>query len=414
MSSASPPFPPSGSFLKSIRESSQLLCEKSNVRVTEVAIKRLLFSQAFAISFKRVSAFHGLAFPLKFASTLAELNLLSVLSLLNFASGYRIQLHTETGRGAWDNIRLLIFSLFLTSSTGGEGDLLSARGMQDIQEQKVAELMRVSLHVERPHESIPGVTVGEIGGPMHELVKLITGTLNETGLILVGAGYPDLGSFVLEALQEGEKAKSKDKIGADVDVILEQLVRAIPAFRDMSVVDGQPIYCFKKALFLIHAVLIRFGSMSPPPFPIPDTSQVPVFTDNVLPSLLIHLGVIDLSSASHGLEYKFPDAGSLDKLSSLLAEASPCTDTDNAPKAIPPEGPTLTVNQSYILRAAAIHACELIVDVARSPDIELPENLEWIRDITLPLLDMWLWSVAKDRPDYRQLERFALKNTVFF
>ena len=174
------------------------------------------------------------------------------------------------------------------------------------------------------------------------------------------------------------------------------------------------IYCFKKALFLIHAVLIRFGSMSPPPFPIPDTSQVPVFTDNVLPSLLIHLGVIDLSSASHGLDIKFPDASSLNNLSSLLAEASPNTDTDKTPKSIPPEGPTLTVDQSYILRAAAIHACELIIDVARSPDIELPENLGWIRDITLPLLDMWLWSVAKDRPDYRQLERFALKNTAFF
>jgi hypothetical protein len=161
--------------------------------------------------------------------------------------------------------------------------------------------------------------------------------------------------------------------------------------------------------------VIRFGSASPPPFPIPDTSQVPVFIDNVLPSLLIHLGVIDLSSASHGLESKFPDASSPEKLSTLLAEASPDSVTDSkAPKSIPPEGPTLTVDQSYILRAAAIYACEQIVNVASSPDTELPENLGWINDITLPLLDTWLWSVAKDRPDYRQLERFALKNTVFF
>jgi len=83
--------------------------------------------------------------------------------------------------------------------------------------------MCVSLHVERPHESIPGVTVGELGGPMHELVKLITSTLNETGSILVRAGYADLGSFVLEALQEGEKAKSVDTVGADVDVVLERV-----------------------------------------------------------------------------------------------------------------------------------------------------------------------------------------------
>jgi len=407
--SSPPPFPASGSFIRSIRESSQLLCEKANIKITEVAIKRLVFSPAFTTSYARVSASHGLAFPLKFPSVLSELNFLSVLSLLNFASGYRVQLHTETGRGAWDNIRLLMFSLFLSSSTG-EGDLLSAQAMQVMQQQQVAELMRVSLHVERPHESIPGVTVGELGGPIHELVKLITRTLNEAGSVLVKAGYPNLGSFVLEALQEGEKAKA----GAHVDVVLERLVRAFPAFRDMAIVDGQPIYCYKKALFLIHAVTVRFRSSSPPPFPIPETSQIPVFTDNVLPSLLIHLGVIDLSSASHELESKFPNASSLEKLSSLLAEASPSTDMDKDLKSVPPEGPILTVEQSYILRAAAIAACEQIVNVARSPDTELPEDLEWISDITLPLLDMWLWSVAKDRQDYRQLERFVLKDTVFF
>ena len=134
-----------------------------------------------------------------------------------------MQLYTETGQGAWDNIRLLVFSLFLTSSTGGEGDLLSAQCMQDIEELKVAELMRISLHVERPHESIPGVTVGELGGPMHDLVKLITGTLNDTGSVLVKSGYPDLGSFVLEALLEGKKAKSEDKVGNDVEVVLERV-----------------------------------------------------------------------------------------------------------------------------------------------------------------------------------------------
>lgn len=85
--------------------------------------------------------------------------------------------------------------------------------------------MRVSLHVERAHDSIPGVTVGELGGPMHELVKLIAGTLNETGSVLVKSGYPDLGRFVLEALQEGEKAKSANQTGADVDVILERVRR---------------------------------------------------------------------------------------------------------------------------------------------------------------------------------------------
>lgn len=159
------------------------------------------------------------------------------MSLLNFASGYRIPLHEQTGRGAWDNIRALTFSLFIASST--ETDYLSSRGMKLVTEQVIAEHMRVSVHVERPHESIPGVTVGEIGGPMHELVKLIADTLKETGEVLHRGGYPDLGTFVLEALNNGKRAGSAK---ADADIVLEQIVKAIPGFQDMAVVNDQRVF----------------------------------------------------------------------------------------------------------------------------------------------------------------------------
>jgi hypothetical protein len=76
----------------------------------------------------------------------------------------------------------------------------------------------------------------------------------------------------------------------------------------------------------------------------------------------------------------------------------------------------VTTQQSYILRAAAIDACELIVEAARSLDsATLQErNLTWLSELTLPDLDMWIWSAAKDRPDYRALVRFADQETVFF
>lgn len=162
------------------------------------------------------------------------------MSLLNFASGYRVPLHEQTGRGAWDNIRAFTFSLFLASST--EFDWLSARGMQAVTEGIVAEHLRVSVHVERPHETLPGVTVGDLGGPMHRLVQLIANTLKETGEILQKSGYPDLGTFVLEALRTGEKVHASKGEGVDVDAVLEQIVKAIPGFRDMSVVNGQRMY----------------------------------------------------------------------------------------------------------------------------------------------------------------------------
>ena len=141
-----------------------------------------------------------------------------MLSLLNFGSGYRLDLHAQTKRGAWDSIRGLLFGLYI-SSVPGEDDLLSAHGLRTIQMSKIAELMGISLHIERPHETIPGITVGELGGSLYDLVKLITSVLNETGQILVQSGYANLGLFVAEALQQGGKVNSK----AAIEVILERV-----------------------------------------------------------------------------------------------------------------------------------------------------------------------------------------------
>ncbi|GAW10662.1 hypothetical protein LENED_012954 [Lentinula edodes] len=269
------PLPEPSTILSAIRSSSRALRESANITISQPAIERLLKSPVFLTSFQRVSAQHGLALPLKFSSPLDELNVISILSLLNFGSGYRIPLHTETGRGAWDNIRLLVFSIFI----GGSGeDLLSAKGMQQLNEAKVAELMRINVYIEKPHTEIPGVTVGELGGPLYELVMLISHVLVETGQLLEEAGYPSLGAFVVEALKEGARVTKQT---SDVQVVLDRLIRFIPAFQDCHIVNGHSVYLFKKALFLVHAITIRFGSLSPPPFPVPNTSQVPVFADNM-------------------------------------------------------------------------------------------------------------------------------------
>jgi hypothetical protein len=123
----------------------------------------------------------------------------------------------------------MILSLFITSSAEGDGDLLSAKAMRAITAQKVAELMQLPTHIERPHESIPGIVVGELGGPLYELINLVTTILNETGEVLSSQGYPDLGSFVLEALREGENIGKKQGGGVDINVVLEK-VRLVQIF----------------------------------------------------------------------------------------------------------------------------------------------------------------------------------------
>ena len=82
--------------------------------------------------------------------------------------------------------------------------------------------MRINLYVEHSHELISGVTVGELGGPLYNLVQMITAVLNETGEILDNSGYQNLGSFVAEALQQA--GKSRDISGdAGVEVVLERV-----------------------------------------------------------------------------------------------------------------------------------------------------------------------------------------------
>lgn len=185
------------------------------------------------------------------------------------------------------------------------------------------------------------------------------------------------------------------------------------------------MYIFKKALFLLHAINIRFharatGNSAPPAptIPVPDTATLPIFSDNVVPSMLVYLGILDLSSSSPslGLSSAFPDHHSdlpLFLQSSAEAQGEAANDLLKSP---PVNGPVLNREQAYVVRAAAIDACELIVEVARSGIVheDSKEDLGWLKEFTLPDIDMWLWAVAKERPDYRQLERIEFRDTAMF
>lgn len=128
--------------------------------------------------------------------------------------------------------------------------------------------------------------------------------------------------------------------------------------------------------------------------------------------------MIDLSLSS--LSNLFPNSISTSEegLKSLLRPPPlPSADAKHDKSQSFKEGPVATSDQSYTLRASAIDACELIVETARTLDVNScgeGEKLDWINEITLPELDMWIWAIAKDRPDYRALPRFTSKDTVYF
>ncbi|KAH7108133.1 hypothetical protein BKA62DRAFT_681193 [Auriculariales sp. MPI-PUGE-AT-0066] len=387
MSTAS--FPPVGQFVNSIRISCDAIVAASGAQVSDEAIIRVLQSPAFKTTFERLSKAHGLAFPVQFASIHQEVNFLSVLALLNFGSGYRMVLHEQTGRGAYDCIRKLLLSAFLDIDSPGSSNLgsmlFTAQGMCEAEAGVVATAIGLNVHEDRQHPSIPGLTIGELGGPAYDFVCLVVQALRETGTALVQMGCSDLGAFTLQCLNDAR---------GDAEKMLEQLVRAIPPLRDMTLVGDETVYLFKKALILINSLQVRLERRRD--IVLVDASVLPVYSDNVLPSMLVHLGVLDVTAVP-SLTQAFAKTHSLDALLELPQQAAQL-----ATNIV--EGPRVTPQDAAVLRAGAVVACERFIHLARKLDI----------DMTLPQIDAWLWSIAKDRPDYRSLPRFSLRNTVFF
>ncbi|KAJ2937030.1 hypothetical protein H1R20_g56, partial [Candolleomyces eurysporus] len=395
-----PDLPPTGQYLQCIRESAGSICQHSGISIEDKNIERLLLSEAFKSSFNKLSALTGVALPLKFASPLDELNLLSVLALLNFGSSFDVPLRAQTGHGASNAIRALVFSMYITSNSS-DGDFLSSKGIQSLSTAKVAELIGVNVHVEKPHSTIPGVTVGELGGPVYQYVQLVTHVLNETGRILLDSGYPNLGFLVAEALKEGERARSDRNEYAAVDLVIERLVRAIPAFRDMTLVDGEPVYIFSKVIFLLDVISHRFGSISPPPFPIPDLTNLPVSADGINSALLVHLGIVNISPATD-LKTGWPVASD-NAVQALLAQPG-----DKETETSLFQEPTTTRQQAFSLRAATVIACDRFPDIAKNVhDGSLPA-------VTVRKMNAWFQGIVKERPDYRSLGGIVLQDNIFF
>ncbi|KAJ3539263.1 hypothetical protein NMY22_g4810 [Coprinellus aureogranulatus] len=384
-----PALPPPGQFISSISLSSRKLCQKVNVTINKGAVERLISSDVFK-SLDVVTALPGVALPLNYASVLDELNVLSILAVLNFGSSYDAPLREKTGHGASNAIRALIFSMYITS-TSSESDYLSAQGLKSISTATVAEMIGVDLHIEKAHPSLHGVTVGELGGPLYEYVKRVSETLNQTGQVLLDSGYPNLGFLVLEALRGGVE-RSGLSTTARTEAVVDKLVRALPIFQDMAVVDGEPVYIFSKAIFLLDVISTRFGSITPPPFPIPDVQSLPISADGVVPSILVRLGIIDLSS-SDMLRSLWPEVSDEDVRSYLSQQEGVAAGTRV-------QGPSVSLVQAFCLRAAAIVACETIVEVANS--------------ISSLQIYAWLQIILKERPDYQACGSIVEKSTTFF
>jgi hypothetical protein len=195
-------------------------------------------------------------------------------------------------------------------------------------------------------------------------------------------------------------------------------VDTFPAFRDAYEIDGErtspslvshfltltylaAVYIYKKALFLINSISSRWtprvllpGEIEPEDsgpvtFPIPSSTDLPIFADNVIPSTSLHSSpILPLTMSSLA----------------LLIHYSILTLPSSLPLPLPSP---LSAPQATILRAASITACARICAKARE------EGRDFQKVMTEVQLDGYLWNGGK-KGTLRDLERMSEKGTIFY
>lgn len=343
----------------------------AHIAVDTPAIDRVL-REIDPDTFARLRTSHGGGVPLRFESPDEHLNFVCVMALLNACSGYRDAFHAATGRGAADNMRRLALGLFLTRDDDGPAPL-SAAGLAHLRAPLLAEVLGVSLHTETPHPTLPGIIVGSRGGPLADALDALAAMCRTTGAFLTSRGCADLGAYVAQAV-----AAALEDRAAPLDVLLGALAE-VPGFADARTVDGRQVYIYKKAFLLIHTLLTSDRIGHPALAALAARSradivpQLPLFVDNVIPTLLIHWGVL--------------------------------TNVD-----VPPPGHELSHDAGYRIRAAALAAGSQIAARAHALASEPP--LAFLAHVTEAELDAYFWSIAKE-PALRALPRLAEKSTMY-
>ncbi|GAA5893153.1 hypothetical protein JCM6882_003899 [Rhodosporidiobolus microsporus] len=402
-------LPPARELIQSIRSSCASSTSRAAITINPDAVDRFILS----VDEKNWQATagadaHGVRLPLRFDSAEDELNLLSTLALLNFLSGYRLALHRLTGgRGAYSFILSLVLSAYLSSNSIGSDEpasILTAAGMRAATPASLAGLARIKTHVEKPHPTLgPAVTVGEKDDEAWEVLELLVGVLNQTGEVLKLLGKDSLGEWIAGELR---------RTGGDVGEMVHSLASTFPAFNDSHLdgKDGQPVYLFKKALWLLTVVALRFEKAGEegekPTFPLPKVKEanLPVFADNVLPSLLIHHSILTLSSSTD------PALSSL----SLSAPSTTTSSSSSSSSSSSHSPPLLPRPSATRLRAAAVTACAAIVSRAHELAAEGGgEEKKWLKEWTEQRLDAYLWGLGK-KEEGKEVARIAETGTVFY
>lgn len=396
------PVRPAKDLLKVTRSSCLAAREAAGISISTKRIDALLDSMPSTLPTDPKWLESGYKLPLAYPSRHAELNVICHLCFLNSLSGYRAAFHRNTREGAHKNIVKLVLSMYLEDPAGDSGLPLSAATLESLTPLTVLGLWGVPTHIEEAHPNLPGAVVGKRrSDDMYEAAHVLCVAANDTGRRLQQMKCPDLATFVERALSTA-KVDSNGDDEAFAALFADAITTALPAFNDAYTIasSSTTVYVHKRAYLLLSWLRARFGNDEKAP-PTPDASVLPAFVDNVIPSLLVHWGILDVASAKD------------ESLRAWNAEIIQRDDggKDKGSDGVVP-GPKLAREQAYIIRAAALDACHQIS--LRAHELaKQDESKRWLAGIHEALVDGYIWTKAKDA-DLRTVPRMVETETFMY
>ncbi|CAO1632378.1 unnamed protein product [Sympodiomycopsis kandeliae] len=384
-----PSLPAQGTILKICRESCKAARLQADVKVDQSSIDRFLVNLDEE-TVTRLKTQHGLDLPIKFDDAHSEITFLTVLSVLNTLSAYRAPFHAVTGKGAYQNVIALCVGLY--NRLGIEK--FSASGLASLTRVEVLEQWRLASKSSETFEQ----------DQILEPANLVIECCHSTGRALLANGYETPAALVLDALPNYHPEAEMDD-PKTADDFVYKIISTIPAFYDAYLPSGassKPIYLFKKAYFLLYSLYQAFhrsGQQQVPVY-IPDLSRVklPMFVDNVLPTMCLHLGLVDTSEST---------------FETLSAWGKEIQQERQQKTTVVKGGPSLTAEEAYHIRAATLDAASIVIDRLQEVATQ-DEKFKWLLQISEVDLDGYLWAAAKDDPALRKVPRMVEQGTIMY
>lgn len=382
------PVKPAKDLLKVTRTSCLAAREASGIGLSLDRVDTLLDRMPSTLPTDPKWLESGYKLPLNYPSRHAEFNVICHLCFLNSLSGYRAAFHRFTGQGAHKNIVKLVLSMYLEDPAGDSGLPLSAATLASLTPLTVLGLWGVPTHIEEAHPELPGTVVGQRRrDAIYEAANVLCIAANDTGKRLQEMRCPDLGTFVERTLTTA-KVDSQGDDEAFAALAASALTTALPAFNDAYTIPSSSttVYLHKRAYLILSWLRARFGKDAGAP-PLPSASVLPAFIDNVIPSLLVYWGILDVSTAK--------DESLRAWNAEIVQSNDDANDWGKDERGVVP-GPKLSREQAYIIRAAAQDACQHIT--LRGHELaKQDESKRWMAGLNDALVDGYIWTSAKDK-----------------